>query len=249
MMDRLGLHHRFFREAWPAKAKLTPTEALVWLAMWDHADANGEAFPAVGTIAKYLGHASQAHVQKCRASLIKKGLLRIVRTGGGKNTSIYQIILPPSEIATLEDSTAIEKTDPPVAESSMGVVAEDKATPPAGNATQRVQERTQEKDTQKGEPPPFDLGLLRDELRAGQLVELIGKWLALPKNKGMPADSLRENIEVLNAFSLNDAIGCVKHSLKGRHPALYDDWSKSNGKRSARRDGCYPENIQVPIFN
>ena len=244
-MDRLELHHRFFREAWPAKAKLTPTEALVWLAMWDHADANGEAFPAVGTIARYLGHASQAHVQKCRASLIKKGLLRIVRTGGGRDTSVYQIILPPAEIATIADSAAIEKTDASVAEIATAGHAGDAASPVAGNATQRVQERLQEKDTQKGEPPPFDFAL-PDEFRASHEFEsLWNEWLATYRPK--PA-TIRANLTNLAGLTVEQAIERVQYSLSNGKPAIYKNlWSEKNGQSAKQRGRI--ENLKAPILN
>ena len=76
-------------------ATLRPIEVDVYLVYLRHADAGGTAYPGAARLARGVGHAHPNHVRDARRSLVDRGLLTLVRPGGGRESAVYRVNVPP----------------------------------------------------------------------------------------------------------------------------------------------------------
>lgn len=70
----------------------TGTTKLVLIGLCNHANADGLCWPSVARLAMY-GNCTERNVQRCLSELIDLGEIIVVRKGGGRSATHYQIML------------------------------------------------------------------------------------------------------------------------------------------------------------
>ncbi|MGV9762413.1 helix-turn-helix domain-containing protein [Micromonospora tulbaghiae] len=122
------------KDALRASHDLPKTDRLILVAIVAHANAEGDAWPSVQTIAEYVGCSTRT-VQRALARLVQLGRL-VVRQVAGIATRVYRLVLGGG------DTTAARGDIP----------ARGGDIPAAGGDTQGVTQRSTEVQSEAGKP-------------------------------------------------------------------------------------------------
>ncbi|MGW3604289.1 helix-turn-helix domain-containing protein [Micromonospora sp. NPDC005161] len=105
------------KDALRASHDLKPTERLVLIAIVAHANAEGEAWPSIATVADYVG-CSERTVQRALRRLVEVGRL-VIRKAANIATRVYRLVIGEGDTTRREgDTTAREGDTQDVARSS-----------------------------------------------------------------------------------------------------------------------------------
>jgi len=249
--DFFPLLHRFFDEAWPAR--LTPTEAMVWLAMLRHANVKGLAWPSARLLASYLGQRSVVRIHAAKSALVRAGLLTIATPGGGAHRStVFRVHLPSTAIA--ETATVAEAAT--VNGSAMATIASSEANhceialEPLPNLQPKGTREDQREDQREGgapDPHSYFASLAGEQASA---VEAWREWVHFRKtqsNRGAlsPAQQAAQLNTLAGADDASHAARAIRAAISGNkdQPYLDSTRSKPNGRNDRkRREYAEPNN-------
>ncbi|MBB5828157.1 helix-turn-helix domain-containing protein [Micromonospora carbonacea] len=170
---------RAVKAALSASQDLPKTERLVLVAIAAHANADGNAWPAVATIAEYVG-CSVRTVQRCVAKLVQLGRL-VVSKAAHVVTRVYRLVTgePVTPRAAGVPDPAAVVPDPPTDGDTQGVSPEvEDPQKLKGRAAARWFAR-RGKNTNPGRPPFPE--------RRGAALPVADRAGQCPRHRGCPA--------------------------------------------------------------
>lgn len=254
--NTMNLFRRFIDDRWPAR--LSPTQAMVWLAMLKHANkTSGEAWPSAAKIASYLGHRSVVRIHAAKTALVRAGLLTVISLGGGAHrTTRFRVQLPDtvSKSGTVAESGTVADSESLPLPNPAETIADSDSLPLPKAEPKEVKKKS-DKNPDKGERPP-DLDSLFAALPdwPARVREKFAAWIARRPGRQLSHDQAADNFGRFSRLSPDDAYDAISRAIDCNHQTIYTDrigkptYAKPNRDDRTRDEHPEPSELRAKLL-